>query len=92
MYKLELLLYFVSRKSYLYLQTCEITNYKKDWVHKSQIRKVPHLRKVCKSNKLFKSANLRICGTYLRTAHLCLQRTGKGWTSCLANDGLLPLR
>ncbi len=33
----------------------------KDWVRKSQIRKVSHLRNVCKSNKLFKSANLRIC-------------------------------
>ncbi len=44
---------------------------KKDWVGK-----VSHLRKVRKSNKLFKSANLRNCGTYLRnlqylrTAHL----------------------
>jgi hypothetical protein len=37
-------------------------NHKKDWVHKSQIRKVSHLRNVRKSNKLFNSANLQICG------------------------------
>ncbi len=34
---------------------------KKSWVHKSQIRKVSHLRKIPISNKLFKFANLRIC-------------------------------
>ncbi len=34
-------------------------NHKKDWVRKSQIRKVPHLLKVRKSNKLFKSGSLR---------------------------------
>ncbi len=34
---------------------------KKEWIRKSQIRKVSHLRKVRKFNKLFKSANLRIC-------------------------------
>jgi hypothetical protein len=34
--------------------------------HQLQNRKVPHLRKVLKSNKLFKFANLRICETYLR--------------------------
>jgi len=48
----------------MYFQTCESfksVNHKKDWVHKSQIRKVPHLRKVRKSNKLLKSPNLRIC-------------------------------
>jgi hypothetical protein len=33
----------------------------KTWVRKSQIRKGSHLRKVHKSNKLFKFANLRIC-------------------------------
>ncbi len=33
----------------------------KNWVRKSKIRKMPHLRMVQKSNKLFKSANLRIC-------------------------------
>jgi hypothetical protein len=32
---------------------------KKVWVCKLQIRKVSHLRNVCKSNKPFKSANLR---------------------------------
>jgi len=41
-------------------------NTKKGWVRKSQIRKVLYLRKVRKSNKLFKSASTRICGTYLR--------------------------
>jgi hypothetical protein len=35
------------------------TNHKKGWVRKSQICKVPHLRKVNKSNKLFKPVNLR---------------------------------
>ncbi len=34
--------------------------------HQLQNRKVPHFRKVHKSNKLFKSAYLRICETYLR--------------------------
>ncbi len=34
--------------------------------HQSQNRKVPHLRKARKSNKLCKSENLRICETYLR--------------------------
>jgi hypothetical protein len=29
-------------------------NHKKDWVRKLQLRKVPHLQKVSKSNKLFK--------------------------------------
>jgi hypothetical protein len=33
----------------------------KDWVRKSQIHKVSHLRKVRKLNKLFKPANLWIC-------------------------------
>ncbi len=56
-------------------ENCKSTNYKsvnhkKDWVLKSQIRKMPHLRKVRKSYKLFKDANLGICGTVLRTAHL----------------------
>ncbi len=76
MYKieLELLAIFVKRKC-MYLQICKIfesPNHKKDCVRKSQILKVSHLRKVRKSNKLFKSANFRIaiCGTYLRTAHL----------------------
>jgi hypothetical protein len=34
---------------------------RENWVCKSQIRKVSHLRKVRKPNKLFKSANLRNC-------------------------------
>ncbi len=39
---------------------------KKYWVHKSQICKVPHLRKVGKSNKLFMSADLWIWETNLQ--------------------------
>jgi hypothetical protein len=38
-----------------------LANHKKEWVPKSQIRKMPHLRKVHKYNKLLKSANLQIC-------------------------------
>jgi hypothetical protein len=38
------------------------TNYKKDWVRKSQNTKEAHLRKIRKYNKLLRSANLRICG------------------------------
>ena len=48
----------------MYLRTCgsfKSANRKKDCVRKSQIHKASHLRKVRKSNKLFKSANLRIC-------------------------------
>jgi hypothetical protein len=47
----------------MYLGACESfesANGKKDWVRKLQICKVPHLRKVHKTNKLFTSANLRI--------------------------------
>jgi hypothetical protein len=33
----------------------------KNWVRKLEIRKMSQLGKVRKSNKLFKSANLRIC-------------------------------
>jgi hypothetical protein len=33
----------------------------KTWVRKAQIRKLPYLRKARKSNKLGKSANIRIC-------------------------------
>ncbi len=39
-------------------------NCQKYWARKSEIRKLPHLRKVCKSYKFCKSANSRIC--YLR--------------------------
>jgi hypothetical protein len=47
----------------------QITKY---WVHKSQIRKMLHWRKVREYNRLFKSAMLLIfnCGTHLRTTHL----------------------
>ncbi len=33
----------------------------KDWVRKSQMRQVPHLRMVRESKKIFKSANFQIC-------------------------------
>jgi hypothetical protein len=53
----------------MYLLTCGVVSpqiTKEDWARKSQIRKVPHLLKVRKSNNLYKSANLRfaelICG------------------------------
>jgi hypothetical protein len=54
---------YVSRKR-MYLRTCgslKSANLKKDWIRKSQIRKVSHLRNVHKCNQLFKSPNLRIC-------------------------------
>jgi hypothetical protein len=43
--------------------------------HQLQNRKVPHLQKVHKSNKLFKSAYLRICETYLRNCLVICQIT-----------------
>jgi hypothetical protein len=52
------------RTNRMYLRTCgsyKSANHKKDSARKSQIHKVPHLRNVRKSNKLFKSAHLRIC-------------------------------
>jgi hypothetical protein len=61
----------------MYLRTFGSFNsalYKKDWVRKSQIRKMPALRKVRKkSNKLLLRPQIygfAICGTYLLTAHL----------------------
>jgi hypothetical protein len=48
----------------MYLWFCESFKFRKSqkaWVRKSQIRKVPHLKKVRKSNKLLKFTNLRIC-------------------------------
>ncbi len=47
-----------------------LADVRKFQVRKSQIRKGSHLRKGRKSNTLFKSANLRIWGTYLRIALL----------------------
>jgi hypothetical protein len=46
----------------MYFRTCNCKS-QEDCVRKSQIRKLSHLRKVRprKSNKLLKSANLRIC-------------------------------
>ncbi len=41
---------------------------------KSQIRKLKHLRKIRKSMKIYLSPQIcgfAICGTYVRTAHLC---------------------
>jgi hypothetical protein len=49
----------------MYLGTCrsfESANHKKIGSTNRKIRKVSHFRKVRKSNKLFKPANLRICG------------------------------
>jgi hypothetical protein len=58
----------------MYFRTCgsfKSANHKKDWVRKLQIRKVPHVHKVRKSNNLLKSANLN-----LRTAHFCRRMLG----------------
>ncbi len=63
------------RRNRLYLWTwgsLKSANHKqKDRVRKSQIRKVPHLRKVRKSFKLLnpQTCGFVICRTYLRTAH-----------------------
>jgi hypothetical protein len=68
------------------LRTCgsvNSANHKKDCVHKSQFRKVPHLRKVRKSDKLLKFANFAdlrfaelICGpTTLGESSYCVQGT-----------------
>jgi hypothetical protein len=61
----------------IYLRTFGSFNsalHKNDWVRKSQIRKMPPLRKVLKkSNKLLLRPQIygfAICGTYLRTSHL----------------------
>jgi hypothetical protein len=48
-------------KKYVVVDLRKSANHKKDWVRKSQTCKVPHLLKVSKSNKLFKSANLQVC-------------------------------
>jgi hypothetical protein len=58
------------------LQTCgsfKSANHKKYWV-----RKMRHLRKVRKSNKLFKSENLRICNTWLTICESRLTKHGFG--------------
>jgi hypothetical protein len=50
------------RRRIMYLRTYQnfqSANHKKDWIHKSQIHRVSHLRKFRISNKLFMSANLR---------------------------------
>ncbi len=64
---------------WVYLRTCGSVKVLSPKITKNResaqvlIRKEPHLRKVRKTNKFLKSANLRICDlrTYLRTAHLC---------------------
>jgi hypothetical protein len=58
-------------------------NLRKHWVCKSQIRRVSHLRKVRKSNKLFMSANLRTCDMRNLFADLPLLFSSKG----LCNKG-----
>jgi hypothetical protein len=62
------MLYLQEEKVRMYLRSLSFksANLKKDWDRKSQIRKTSHLRKVRKSNKLVESANLPICGRYLR--------------------------
>jgi hypothetical protein len=62
----------------MHLLTCgsfKSANLKKDWVRKSQIHKVPHLRNIRKSNKLLKPEifGCAIFGFYLLTAHLWYQ-------------------
>jgi hypothetical protein len=64
MYKFELnhyMLYLQGEKVCICGLSEVFSKSQKDWVRKSQIRKVSHLRKVRKSNNLFKSINLRIC-------------------------------
>ncbi len=53
-------------------QTTNLQIPQKDWVRKSQIRKVPHFRKVRKSNSYLSSqiCGFVISGTYLRTVEL----------------------
>jgi hypothetical protein len=82
MYKIELeyyMLQYISMEKNYVSDDCgsfKSANHKKDWVRKSQIRKVPHSQKVCKSNKLFiVRVRLQIFGftsggTYLRTVHI----------------------
>ncbi len=43
------------------LRKFKVHKSQKDWVRKSQIRKVPLLRNISKSNKLFKHKKLQIC-------------------------------
>jgi hypothetical protein len=45
----------------MYLRICFKSTNHKNWIRKSQIRKVPHMLEVRKSNKLLKSANFRGC-------------------------------
>jgi hypothetical protein len=60
----------------MYLRTCgsfkfQVRKPQKDWVRKSQIRKVSNLPKVHKSHKGPHIYGFAISGTYLLTAHLC---------------------
>ncbi len=55
---------------------------KKDCVHKSQIRKLKKIKSanLSKNPQIFAFA---ICGTYLRTAHLCSLRSGSAFLTLL---------
>ncbi len=58
-FELTIICYICKKKKFVVadLRKFKILNSQKDWVRKSQIRKVSPLRKVHKSNKLYKSAN-----------------------------------
>ncbi len=58
---LSIICHICKKKKYVFAYLRKSENHKKDWIRKSQIRKVPHLRKVRKSNKSFKTANLWSC-------------------------------
>jgi hypothetical protein len=58
---LIIICHICKKKKDVFVYLGKSKNLKKDWIRKSQIRKVPHLRKVRKSNKSFKSANLWSC-------------------------------
>ncbi len=62
---------FVWGKS-IYLRTCGSSHITKKVEPANRKFAVSHLRQIRKSDKLIKSANLLICGTYLRTAHLLI--------------------
>ncbi len=63
------IIYTFRKKQYVFSDLRKSANHKKDWVRKLQIRKVLHVHKVRKSNKLFKSANLYLRSSLL-IAHL----------------------
>jgi hypothetical protein len=60
--------YICKEKKYVF---ADLQKSAKDCISKSQIREVRYLRKVGKSNKS-QIFGIAICGTYLRTAQLCV--------------------